>query len=251
MSEFTVSAGDTVPFVLTYGALLSRTSSPNRSDGGASRHGGILERDGQVSLKEPMNGRSRSLRSLITLKALTYRPTGGIVAAPTTSPARSARRPAQLGLPVLLAARCDLHALCADEQRLLRGGKGLARVVGSRRRGRPVAGSDHVRTCAGERRLTEWEVPWLGYEGAKPVRIGNAASEQMQLDIYGEVMDALHQARATETRRRRSGLDLQQELLKHLETIWGKPDQGIWEVRGGPRQFTYSKVMAWVALTAA
>jgi GH15 family glucan-1,4-alpha-glucosidase len=101
---------------------------------------------------------------------------------------------------------------------------------------------------AGERRLNEWEVPWLaGYEGAKPVRIGNAAAEQMQLDMYGEVMDALHHARKGKLAADEAGWTLQQEFLKHLETIWAKPDQGIWEVRGGPRQFTYSKVMAWVA----
>jgi GH15 family glucan-1,4-alpha-glucosidase len=101
---------------------------------------------------------------------------------------------------------------------------------------------------AGERRLIEWEAPWLaGYEGAKPVRIGNAAAEQMQLDIYGEVMDALHQGRKGKLAADEAGWTLQQELLKHLETIWEKPDQGIWEVRGGPKQFTYSKVMAWVA----
>jgi GH15 family glucan-1,4-alpha-glucosidase len=105
---------------------------------------------------------------------------------------------------------------------------------------------------AGERRLTEWEVRGLqGYEGAKPVRIGNAASEQMQLDIYGEVMDALHHARKGKLAGDGAGWMLQQELLKHLETIWVTPDQGIWEVRGGPKQFTYSKVMAWVVFDRA
>ena len=105
---------------------------------------------------------------------------------------------------------------------------------------------------AGEHRLTEWEVPWLhGYEGAKPVRIGNAAAQQVQLDIYGEVMDALHQGRLGKLAADEAGWMLQQELLKHLETIWAKPDQGIWEVRGGPKQFTYSKVMAWVAFDRA
>lgn len=105
---------------------------------------------------------------------------------------------------------------------------------------------------AGEHRLTEWEVPWLkGYEGAKPVRIGNAASEQTQLDIYGEVMDALHHGRTGKLSANESGWELQRELLSHLETIWMKPDAGIWEVRGGARQFTYSKVMAWVAFDRA
>jgi GH15 family glucan-1,4-alpha-glucosidase len=105
---------------------------------------------------------------------------------------------------------------------------------------------------AGEHRLTEWEVPWLqGYEGAKPVRIGNAAAGQRQLDIYGEVMDALHHGRAGKLAANEAGWELQRELLGHLETIWDKPDEGIWEVRGGPRHFTYSKVMAWVAFDRA
>jgi GH15 family glucan-1,4-alpha-glucosidase len=100
--------------------------------------------------------------------------------------------------------------------------------------------------------LTEWEAPWLGgYEGAKPVRIGNAASEQTQLDIYGEVMDALHHGRAGKLAPMEAGWDLQRALLAHLETIWMKPDEGIWEVRGGARHFTYSKVMAWVAFDRA
>jgi GH15 family glucan-1,4-alpha-glucosidase len=100
--------------------------------------------------------------------------------------------------------------------------------------------------------LTEWGVLWfVGCEGAKPVRIGNAASQQMQLDIYGEVMDALHHGRAGKLAAIDAGWELQRELLAHLETIWMKPDEGIWEVRGGARHFTYSKVMAWVAFDRA
>jgi GH15 family glucan-1,4-alpha-glucosidase len=105
---------------------------------------------------------------------------------------------------------------------------------------------------AGERRLTEWEVPWLpGYEGSKPVRIGNAASEQRQLDMYGEVMDALHQGRRGKLAASEAGWALQRELLDHLESIWDQPDRGMWEVRGDPQPFTYSKAMAWVALDRA
>ena len=104
----------------------------------------------------------------------------------------------------------------------------------------------------GERRLTEWEVPWLpGYEGSTPVRIGNAAHNQLQLDIFGEVMDALHQARAGGLGGYMSGWDLERELLAHLEKIWRKPDEGIWEVRSRREHFTYSKVMAWVAFDRA
>ena len=104
----------------------------------------------------------------------------------------------------------------------------------------------------GERRLTEWEVPWLaGYEKSTPVRIGNAAHNQLQLDIFGEVMDALHQAREGGLGGYEAGWDLERELLAHLETIWSQPDEGIWEVRGGREHFTYSKVMAWVAFDRA
>jgi GH15 family glucan-1,4-alpha-glucosidase len=101
---------------------------------------------------------------------------------------------------------------------------------------------------AGERRLTEWELPWLpGYEGSKPVRVGNAARCQLQLDVYGEVMDALHQARVGGIKRSETAWALQLKLLEHLETIWEQPDCGLWEVRGPPQHFTHSKIMAWVA----
>jgi len=101
---------------------------------------------------------------------------------------------------------------------------------------------------AGERRLDEWEVPWLsGYQGSKPVRIGNAASGQLQLDVWGEMMDALHVARGGGLTRLESGWSLQRKALEHLEAIWRDPDDGIWEVRGGRQNFTHSKVMAWVA----
>jgi GH15 family glucan-1,4-alpha-glucosidase len=101
---------------------------------------------------------------------------------------------------------------------------------------------------AGERRLSEWEVGWLpGYENSAPVRIGNAAHSQLQLDVYGEVMDALHQGRHGGLPGSEYGWNLQRALLEHLEKIWREPDRGMWEVRGEPRHFTYSKVMAWVA----
>jgi GH15 family glucan-1,4-alpha-glucosidase len=105
---------------------------------------------------------------------------------------------------------------------------------------------------AGERRLTEWEVPWLpGYEGAKPVRIGNAATEQVQLDVFGEVMDTLYHARVGGLPGSEAGWALQRALVSHLETIWHLPDDSIWEVRGDRQHFTYSKVMAWVAFDRA
>jgi GH15 family glucan-1,4-alpha-glucosidase len=101
---------------------------------------------------------------------------------------------------------------------------------------------------SGERRLSEWEVPWLpGYQGAKPVRIGNAASEQLQIDVYGELTEALHQARSGKLAHPAQSWELQCAILAHLEEIWPQPDEGIWETRGGRKHFTYSKVMAWVA----
>ena len=105
---------------------------------------------------------------------------------------------------------------------------------------------------AGERRLTEYEVPWLrGYEDAAPVRIGNAAADQLQLDVYGEVLDALYQARRMGLAPSDAAWNLERELVQHLEKIWHRPDEGLWEVRGGRRQFTHSKVMAWVAFDGA
>ena len=104
----------------------------------------------------------------------------------------------------------------------------------------------------GERRLTEWEVAWLpGYEGSAPVRIGNAAHVQLQLDAYGELMDALHHARLGGIAESESGWALQRAVLDHLETVWAQPDEGIWEIRGEPLHFTYSKVMAWAAFDRA
>ena len=105
---------------------------------------------------------------------------------------------------------------------------------------------------AGERRLTEWEVSWLpGYRKSSPVRVGNAAHTQLQLDVYGELMDALHHARLGGLASSESGWSLQRAVLKHLERVWPKMDEGIWEVRSGARHFTFSKIMAWVAFDRA
>src|SRR3954470_23477057 len=121
---------------------------------------------------------------------------------------------------------------------------------------RAVAGSPNqlqiMYAVTGERRLTEWEVTWLaGYENSKPVRIGNAAHTQLQLDVYGELMDALYQARRGGLRENKRAWAVQRALLDHLKSIWTEPDEGIWEVRGGPKHFTYSKIMAWVAYDRA
>ena len=190
-------------------------------------------------------------RSLITLKALTYAPTGGIVAAPTTS------LPERIGGVRNWDYRCCwLRDATLTLLALMYGGfHGEARawrewLV------RAVAGSPEqmqiLYGIAGERRLPEWVIDWLpGYENSRPVRVGNAAAAQMQLDVYGEVVDALYQACKVGLARHEVAWGLQGSLLAHLEKVWVRPDEGIWEVRGPPRHFTYSKIMAWVAFDRA
>jgi GH15 family glucan-1,4-alpha-glucosidase len=246
VGEFTVSAGQTVPFVMMY--VASHLPAPTPID--AER----ALRDTHEFWEE-WTSRHRSegkyadcvTRSLITLKALTYAPTGGIVAAPTTS------LPEQIGGPrnwdyrfcwlrdATLTLLSFMNAGYYDEARcwsdwLLRAAAGSPSQI------------QIMYGVAGEKRLAEWEVPWLaGYRNSAPVRIGNAAANQLQLDVFGEVMDALHHGRVGGLKQREAGWDFQCALLDHLEKIWPAPDEGIWEVRGGPRHFTHSKVMAWVA----
>ena len=187
------------------------------------------------------------LRSLLTLKALTFEATGGIVAAPTTS------LPEQLGGARNWDYRfCWLRDATLTLDAMMQGGYYDEAAAWRDWLHRAIAGTPAqmqiMYGVAGERRLTELELPWLpGYEGAAPVRIGNAAAGQLQLDIYGEVMDALHKARAGGITGENSAWPLQCAILDHLETIWQEPDEGLWEVRGGRRQFTFSKVMVWVA----
>jgi GH15 family glucan-1,4-alpha-glucosidase len=195
--------------------------------------------------------RDSVLRSLIILKALIYAPTGGIVAAVTTSLPEQAGgvrnwdyrycwlRDATFTLNALLLAGYNEEATAWREWLL-----------------RAIAGSPDdlqiVYGVNGMRRLDELELPWLpGYEGSKPVRIGNAASRQFQLDVYGEVMDSLHLARAADIDPHPDAWNVQTALLKFLESHWDLPDEGLWEVRGPPRHFTHSKIMAWVAFDRA
>jgi GH15 family glucan-1,4-alpha-glucosidase len=191
------------------------------------------------------------MRSLLTLKSLTYRPTGGIVAAPTMA------LPEYLGgvrnwdyrycwlrdatLTLLALMDAGYYSEAEDWRNwLLRAAAGSADQV------------QIMYGLSGERLLREWDIPWLrGYENSQPVRVGNAAHGQMQLDVYGEVMDALHQARLGNLPESVDVWELQKALAEHLEKIWRTPDQGIWEVRGRPQHFTHSKVMAWVAIDRA
>ena len=191
------------------------------------------------------------LRSLITLKALTYAPTGGIVAAPTTSlpEALGGVRNWDYRYCWVRDATFTLYALMGagflDEARAWR--DWLLRAVA----GTPSS-VQILYGIGGERRITELELPWLpGFAQSRPVRIGNAASEQVQLDVYGELLDALHQGRRAGLAPLEDAWRLEQKVLEHLETAWTQPDEGIWEVRGGRKNFTHSKMMAWVAFDRA
>ncbi|HEY7326842.1 MAG TPA: glycoside hydrolase family 15 protein [Gemmataceae bacterium] len=250
VAEFTVSKGQEVPFMLAWRAshererravdpmkLLHKTETAWRKWSRGCECSGPW---GEAML-----------RSLITLKALTYAPTGGVVAAPTTS------LPEQLGgvrnwdyrLCWIRDATFTLYALMAagykEEARAWR--EWLLRAAA----GNP----DKLQIMyglAGERRLTEWEVDWLpGYEGSRPVRVGNGAYKQFQLDVYGEMLDAMYQSRRIGLEPEEAAWNLEKAIIHFLESAWKKPDEGIWEVRGPHRHFTHSKIMAWVAFDRA
>jgi GH15 family glucan-1,4-alpha-glucosidase len=248
---FKVSAGETVSFVLSYGA--SFRPGPNPVDPLEALE--ETERSWEV-WKQDFNlaGTPYSkavLRSLITLKALTYPITGGIVAAPTTS------LPEEIGGVRNWDYRyCWLRDATFTLLALLN--SGFHREAHEFRvwLQRAVAGSPKqmqiVYGLGGERRLIESEISWLtGFENSKPVRIGNAAYDQLQLDVFGEVMDALFHSSLGGLDPDHQAWPLQCLLAGHLEEVWQTPDEGLWEVRGGPRHFTHSKVMAWVAFDRA
>src|ERR1700724_3508233 len=250
VGDFAVSAGQRVPFVLTYVPSHLPLPEPVDADD-ALRFTEAFWRSWASACRSPEQHAEIVTRSLITLKALTYAPTGGIVAAPTTS------LPEQLGGPRNWDYRfCWLRDATLTLLALMNTGYGDEALAWREWLLRAVAGRPEevqiMYGIAGERRLIEWEVPWLpGYEGAIPVRVGNAAFKQLQLDVFGEVMDALHQARHFGLAASESGWAVELALLKHLERVWTDPDEGIWEIRGTPRHFTYSKVMAWVAFDRA
>ncbi len=249
VADFSVAAGERACFVLTHGA--SCDPPPDAVDAAAAlaETGRIWEEwCGRCTYQGEW--RDAVLRSLLVLKALTFNRTGGIVAAATTS------LPEQLGGVRNWDYRyCWLRDGTLTLFSLMH--NGYYKEAGAWRNWlhRAVAGSPAqvqiMYGIAGERRLVEWEVPWLaGYQGAAPVRVGNAASKQVQLDIYGEVMRALHQARAGRLQEAPASWDLQLSIIAHLAEIWREPDEGIWETRGGCQRFTYSKVMAWAAFDA-
>lgn len=250
VAEFAVSEGDRVPFVLTWHpshlppppdvdaeSALEDTEKWWREWTDANTYDGEWE--------EAVD------RSLITLKALTYAPTGGIVAAPTTSLPEHIGgvrnwdyrfvwvRDATFTLQTLMMAGHQREALAWRDWLL-----------------RAIAGDPEdlqiMYGVAGERRMPELELHWLnGYQGSRPVRTGNAAHQQIQVDVYGELMDAIYVARRMGMDHEENIWDLQQLLLEHLEGKWSEPDHGLWEVRGDPRHFTHSRLMAWVAFDRA
>ncbi|HET7127861.1 MAG TPA: glycoside hydrolase family 15 protein [Gaiellaceae bacterium] len=246
VADFTVKAGERVPFVLTWFPSNEKLPKPVDAEQALDETESYWH-EWLSACQYEGDYRDAVHTSLIVLKALTYRPTGGIVAAPTTSlPERVGGgrnwdyrycwlRDATFTLYALMNAGFKKEA-AAWRDWLLRS------VAGD------PANAQIMYGIGGQRRIPEYEVDWLpGYAGSRPVRIGNAAAEQFQLDVYGEVMDVLHQARLQDIGPDQHAWSLQQMLLEFLEGAWDQPDEGIWEVRGGRRNFTHSKVLAWVA----
>ncbi|MEP6625929.1 MAG: glycoside hydrolase family 15 protein [Acidimicrobiia bacterium] len=252
VADFVVEAGETVPFALAYYA--SHEAVPRSVDA----HRAIKETVRwwhRWVAQCTYTGRWRDavVRSLITLKALTYAPTGGILAAPTTS------LPERIGGVRNWDYRyCWLRDSTLTLLSLAIGGYHEEALKWRDWLLRAVAGDPEelqiMYGAAGERRLSEYTVDWLaGYEASQPVRVGNAASEQFQLDVYGEVLDTLHRTRALmpDPHAHLDSWDLEQKLLASLEDLWRRPDEGIWEVRGPRAHFTHSKGMAWLAFDRA
>jgi GH15 family glucan-1,4-alpha-glucosidase len=246
-AEFEVAAGDEVPFVLTYAPSYEPPPPPVNARH-AVQDTETFWNDWMSSYRYDGKWDSAVRRSLITLKALTYRPTGGIVAAATTS------LPEQLGGPRNWDYRfCWLRDATFTLQALM--GTGFDSEAKEWREWllRAVAGDPAelqiMYGIEGHRRLPELTLDWLdGYEGSRPVRVGNAASTQLQLDVWGEVLDGLHVSREAGLAPEESAWDLQRALLDYLESGWDQPDNGLWEMRGPRQQFVHSKVMAWAGV---
>ena len=252
-ARFTVAKGDSVPLTLSY----HRSHRPPHF---VADHHESLDRTKSWWHEWVKRGsfegmpdawREPVVRSLITLKLLTYAPTGGIIAAPTTSlpEALGGARNWDYRYCWLRDSALTLYALLnagyRDEAEAWR--QWLLRAVAGHPQQLQI-----MYGIAGERWLPEFEIEWLaGYEDSRPVRVGNAAAGQMQLDVYGELLDTLHAAREAELQPREEAWQLQRVLLDHLEQNWQALDRGIWEVRGEPRAFTHSRMMAWVAFDRA
>jgi GH15 family glucan-1,4-alpha-glucosidase len=250
VADFTVAKGDRVPFVLTWFASHTeppRKVNPEHALGDTEKYWSAWSQQSQSKGE----WHDAVMRSLIVLKGLTYAPTGGLVAALTTS------LPEKIGGVRNWDYRfCWLRDAALILLALLR--SGYLDEAKSWRQWllRAIAGSPEqmqaIYGVRGERRLEEFEIPWLsGYENSKPVRIGNAAFSQFQLDVYGEILAAIWQAGRAGLRLEDAEWHLMVQLIKFLESNWQKPDEGIWEVRGGRKHFTYSKMMVWVAFDRA
>ena len=250
LADFSITEGERMSFVLAWYSSYDKpptTTDPHKS----------LEqtqqwwKDWVSNCTYTGDWREAVVRSLITLKALIYAPTGGLVAAPTTSlpECLGGSRNWDYRYCWLRDATFSLYALLEaghiDEARQWRDWL-LRAVAGQPSQTQPLYGID------GQRWLSEREVPWLpGYQNSAPVRVGNAASEQLQLDTYGEIMDVFHVSRSKGLRVDQNIWEVQKAMLGHLESIWHQPDRGIWEIRGEPLQLTHSKAMTWVAFDRA
>lgn len=248
--EFALREGETIPFILTWAPSHQPVPfTPSVEATLAETEKFWTGWSQRCPLQGPWAHDIR--RSLVTLKALSYRPTGGIVAAVTTS------LPERIGGSRNWDYRyCWLRDATFTLLAFMNAGYKEEAVAWQNWLVRAVAGSpQQIQTLygvAGERRLDEWEIPWLpGYEKSTPVRVGNAAALQLQLDIYGELTDVITQARKGNLPIPPRRAEVRRVFLQHLERLWRKPDEGIWEIRGEARHFTYSKVMAWLAFDRA
>jgi GH15 family glucan-1,4-alpha-glucosidase len=249
-ADLRVAAGERISFSLVWHP--SHQEAPPRIDvWDAARDTTRYWREWAARCTYRGEWREPVLRSLLTLKALTYRPTGGIVAAPTTS------LPEELGGARNWDYRfCWLRDATFTLYSLLQAGYEEDAEAWREWLLRAVAGDPRdlriMYGIAGERRIPELELEWLpGYEGSLPVRVGNDAARQFQLDVYGEVLDLLHQASREGLPHEAAAWDMERRIMDVLESAWREPDEGIWEVRGGRRHFVHSKVMAWVGVDRA
>jgi GH15 family glucan-1,4-alpha-glucosidase len=245
LADFEVGEGETIPFVLTYGPSHLPVPEPiNPAHALEDTEDFWTEWCSYCTYKGDC--RDLVMRSLITLKALTYAPSGGIVAAPTTS------LPEKLGGQRNWDYRfCWLRDATFTLLALMNSGYTEEASAWHNWLLRAVAGAPaHMQIMygiMGQRRLLEWEAGWLpGYEGAQPVRVGNAAHAQLQLDVYGELIDAFHQSRVAELELDEGSWEVECAVLEHLAEVWDQPDHGIWERRGEGRHYVSSKVMTWV-----